>query len=98
MLESAHPIVQPFNHRMDAFTLSAPSRQVIGPRLDQPWRLGNPGSFLAILWILVVWGPGTFFTDAATTPRKPVTTAYHGTSITDDYQWLENGTNPVVAR
>src|SRR6185369_6873837 len=52
---------------------------------------------LAIFWLLAL-GPGPFFTDAATTPRKPVLTEYRGTAITDDYQWLENGTNPAVAR
>jgi prolyl oligopeptidase len=28
--------------------------------------------------------------------RKPVTNEYHGIKVVDDYQWLENGTNPAV--
>jgi prolyl oligopeptidase len=30
------------------------------------------------------------------TPRKPVTDAYQGISVTDDYRWLEDGNNPAV--
>ena len=30
------------------------------------------------------------------TPREPVTNTYHGVAVVDDYQWLENGTNPAV--
>jgi len=31
-----------------------------------------------------------------TTPRRPVSTVYHGVTVTDDYQWLEDGRNPAV--
>lgn len=31
-----------------------------------------------------------------TTAREPVTNIYHGVAVVDDYQWLENGTNPDV--
>lgn len=30
------------------------------------------------------------------TARKPVTAEYHGTRVTDNYQWLENGGDPAV--
>jgi prolyl oligopeptidase len=30
------------------------------------------------------------------TPRKPVVDTYHGTQVTDDYRWLENGADPAV--
>jgi len=33
---------------------------------------------------------------AVPTPRQPVTNAYYGAVVTDDYQWLENGANPAV--
>jgi prolyl oligopeptidase len=33
---------------------------------------------------------------AIPTPREPVTNIYHGVAVVDDYQWLENGTNPIV--
>jgi len=33
---------------------------------------------------------------AVPTPREPVTNTYHGVTVVDDYQWLEDGTNPAV--
>jgi prolyl oligopeptidase len=30
------------------------------------------------------------------TAREPVTNTYHGVAVVNDYQWLENGTNPAV--
>jgi prolyl oligopeptidase len=33
---------------------------------------------------------------AVPTSREPVTNVYHGTAVVDDYQWLENATNPAV--
>ena len=30
------------------------------------------------------------------TPREPVTNVYHGVQVVDDYQWLEQATNPAV--
>jgi prolyl oligopeptidase len=33
---------------------------------------------------------------AAPTPCQPVTNSYHGVVVVDDYQWLEEATNPAV--
>ena len=33
---------------------------------------------------------------AAAAAREPVTNIYHGIAVVDDYQWLENTTNPAV--
>jgi prolyl oligopeptidase len=33
---------------------------------------------------------------AVPTPRQPVTNGYHGVAVVDDYQWLEEATNPAV--
>jgi prolyl oligopeptidase len=33
---------------------------------------------------------------AIPTARGPVTNSYHGVAVVDDYQWLEDGTNPAV--
>src|SRR5262249_55676944 len=30
------------------------------------------------------------------TPRRPVTDTYHGVTVTDDYRWLEDGTDKEV--
>jgi prolyl oligopeptidase len=30
------------------------------------------------------------------TPREPVTNTYHGVAVVDDYQWLEDWSNPAV--
>jgi prolyl oligopeptidase len=30
------------------------------------------------------------------TPRKPVVDTYHNTQVTDDYRWLEDGSDPAV--
>jgi prolyl oligopeptidase len=30
------------------------------------------------------------------TPKRPVTTNYHGVTVTEDYQWLENASDPAV--
>src|SRR5436190_1879394 len=35
---------------------------------------------------------------APPTPKKPVTNIYHGVSVVDDYQWLENFDDPEVKK
>ncbi len=43
------------------------------------------------------------FTDPMTglptvdTPRVPVTTTYHGTDVTEEYRWLEDGSSDATA-
>src|SRR6266568_3677274 len=31
-------------------------------------------------------------------PKKPVTNEYHGVKVQDDYQWLENASDPAVRK
>src|SRR3954470_8228642 len=35
---------------------------------------------------------------APPTPKRPVTNVYHGVSVVDDYQWLENFDDPQVRK
>ena len=41
-------------------------------------------------------GNPTFAERAPETPKKPVSTEYHGVTVEDPYQWLEEDTNPQV--
>ncbi|HLQ25669.1 MAG TPA: prolyl oligopeptidase family serine peptidase, partial [Acidiferrobacterales bacterium] len=34
--------------------------------------------------------------DYPETPKKPITDSYHGVQITEDYRWLEDGSDPAV--
>ncbi len=38
----------------------------------------------------------TFADQPSDTPKKPVSTKYHGVTVEDPYQWLENDENPKV--
>jgi prolyl oligopeptidase len=41
-------------------------------------------------------GPGLAAVPPVPTPMDPVTNVYHGVSVVDDYQWLEDAANPAV--
>jgi prolyl oligopeptidase len=52
---------------------------------------------LVLLWCLA-FGVLDLPLLAAQAKRKPVTTAYHGTRVIDNYQWLENPADPAVRK
>lgn len=52
-------------------------------------------SLLALLPVLALAGP---VPAPPETPKRPVADDYHGTKVTDDYRWLENGADPEVRR
>ena len=55
------------------------------------------GVFPVILGLCLAAAPAGFAQlTSIPTPREPVTNIYHGVAVVDDYQWLENGTNPGV--
>jgi len=51
---------------------------------------------LAAATLLLSLAAGCFSSGRPTARRQPVVNVYHGRQVTDDYQWLEAGTNPVV--
>ncbi len=66
-----------------------------------------PGAILALPIILLITalaitalaftaGRDTARATEATTMKQPVTTTYHGVTVADDYQWLEDGSDPRV--
>jgi prolyl oligopeptidase len=50
---------------------------------------------VAMIGALAVSNP-TLAEPASDTPKKPVTTEYHGVAVEDPYQWLENDDEPQV--
>jgi prolyl oligopeptidase len=51
--------------------------------------------FLVAL-MLVVLVSGSALSGPPATPRRPVTDTYHGVAVTDEYRWLEDGTDKEV--
>jgi prolyl oligopeptidase len=45
---------------------------------------------------LVAFGAGAQGLQYPQTAKKPVTDTFHGTPVTEDYRWLENGKDPAV--
>ncbi|MDB6111110.1 MAG: prolyl endopeptidase [Pedosphaera sp.] len=45
---------------------------------------------------LVITGASAFALDVPPTAKHPVTNTYHGTTVVDDYLWLENFGDPAV--
>src|SRR3954470_5677028 len=50
------------------------------------------------LVIGVVMGMATLALAATPAEKRPVTNVYHGVSVVDDYQWLENFDDPAVRK
>jgi len=46
-------------------------------------------------WLTPDWGLSADL-PAVEAPRQPVSEVYHGTRVTDDYQWLETASSPAV--
>ena len=53
--------------------------------------MGTPSIRIAILALSAV-----AFAQPPAAPKKPVTDVYNGVSVTDDYRWLENYSDPAV--
>jgi prolyl oligopeptidase len=51
---------------------------------------------LGITAAALVLSDATFAEGAADTPKKPVTTEYHGVTVEDPYQWLETDDDSQV--
>ena len=49
----------------------------------------------AIVGVLVL-AANAHALDYPETPKKPITDSYHGVQITEDYRWLEDGSDPAV--
>jgi prolyl oligopeptidase len=53
---------------------------------------------IAFLCIGVLCGGWFLLPADSRTPRKPTAREYHGIQVSDEYEWLENGTNPAVRK
>lgn len=49
-----------------------------------------------LLSFALIQGNGLLADGPPATPRRPVTQAYHGFTVTEDYRWLEDGHDPAV--
>lgn len=50
----------------------------------------------ALLLPLVAGAAGKAPAKPAAAEKRPVETTYHGTAVTDPYQWMESATDPQV--
>ena len=56
----------------------------------------------SIAWICVLWAASCYFAvseeipGVPPTPQKPAVETYHGVKVEDDYQWLEDWSDPAV--
>jgi prolyl oligopeptidase len=53
-------------------------------------------AFVVVLTALSAWGDN--LPAPPVTPKQPVVDTYHDTRVSDDYRWLEKGTDPAVRR
>jgi len=61
------------------------------------WRMSRRIVFSLVFGLgLAAASAGQLPLPVVPTASKPVTNYYHGVAVVDDYQWLENGTNPAV--
>jgi prolyl oligopeptidase len=70
-----------------------------GPaRAGKRRRAGRRRDWMARLWAMVVAAAGVGHGQQPPVPTmcEQVTNVYHGVAVEDDYQWLEDGTNPDV--
>ena len=53
--------------------------------------------FIGVVWSCALWfAPPAMAQTYPPAPKQPVSSAYHGEIVFDDYQWLEDGDSPAV--
>ena len=60
------------------------------------WRCSRVSFPARLIFCLALASTGFAQLPSVPTPREPVTNVYHGVAVVDDYQWLEDATNPAV--